>query len=108
MERRWLWRPGPVRPADYQLGILAQDRGDYDEAARQYRRALDIFERLGDQAGLAAAYSQLGNLETERGGPVATAVTWHVKALAITIRLGIPQAMNGSAPPRREAPRAWP
>ena len=57
MERRRLWRPGPVRPADYQLGILAQDRGDYDEAARQYLRALDIYERLGNQAGVAAAYS---------------------------------------------------
>jgi tetratricopeptide (TPR) repeat protein len=34
----------------HQLGILAWARGEYDEAARQYQRALDIFERLGDQA----------------------------------------------------------
>jgi hypothetical protein len=26
----------------HQLGMLAQDRGDYDEAARQYQRSLDI------------------------------------------------------------------
>ena len=35
------------------LGNLARARGDYEEAARQYQRALDIFERLGDQAGMA-------------------------------------------------------
>ena len=45
-----------------QLGILAQHRGDYDEAARQYQRALDIYERLGDQAGMATSYHQLGIL----------------------------------------------
>ena len=77
----------------HQLGILAQDRGDYDEAARQYQRSLDISERLGDQAGMATSYSQLGNLEKDRGGPAAAAITWHVKALAIRLRLGVPQAV---------------
>jgi tetratricopeptide (TPR) repeat protein len=78
----------------HQLGILAQHRGDYDEAARQYQRSLDIRERLGNQAGTASGYSQLGNLEKERGGSVAAAVTWHVKALVIRLRLGVPQALN--------------
>jgi tetratricopeptide (TPR) repeat protein len=77
----------------HNLGILAQDRGDYDEAARQYQRALDIKERLGDQAGMASSYSQLGNLEEDRGGSITAAVTWHVRALAIRLRLGIPQAV---------------
>ena len=43
---------------------------------------------------MATSYHQLGNLEAERGGPVTRAVTWHVMALAIRLRLGIPQAMN--------------
>ena len=43
---------------------------------------------------MATSYSQLGNLETEHGGPVITAITWHVKALAIRLRLGVPQAVN--------------
>ena len=77
----------------HHLGMLAQDRGDYDEAARQYQRALDINERLGNQAGMAPIYSQLGILEKDRGGPAATAITWHVKALAIRLRLGVPQAV---------------
>jgi tetratricopeptide (TPR) repeat protein len=78
----------------HQLGRLAQVRGDYDEAARQYQRALDIDERLGNQAGMATTYSQLGNLEKERGGSMTAAVTWHVKALVIRLRLGVPQAVN--------------
>jgi tetratricopeptide (TPR) repeat protein len=46
-----------------QLGILAQDRGDYAEAARQYQRSLDINERLGNQGNMASSYGQLGILE---------------------------------------------
>ena len=43
---------------------------------------------------MATSYSQLGILENERGGPATAAVTWHVKALAIRLRLGVPQAVN--------------
>src|SRR2546427_5927043 len=75
-----------------QLGHRARDRGDYKEAVRLYQRALDTKERLGDRAGMAASCSQLGILEKERGGSATAAVTWHVKALAIRLRLGVPQA----------------
>ena len=78
----------------HNLGVIAQERGDYDEAASQYQRSLDIRERLGDQAGMALSYSQMGNLEEDRGGPMTAATTWHVKALAIRLRLGVPQAVN--------------
>ena len=54
-------------PWMHQLGIIAQERGDYDEAARQYQRSLDITERLGDEASLARGYHQLGRLAQERG-----------------------------------------
>jgi hypothetical protein len=43
---------------------------------------------------MATMYSQLGNLEKDRGGPVTTAITWHAKALGIRLRLGVPQAWN--------------
>jgi hypothetical protein len=52
----------------HQLGNLAYLRGDYDEAARQHQRALDISERLGDPAGMATTYSQVGVLARDRGG----------------------------------------
>jgi tetratricopeptide (TPR) repeat protein len=83
-----------VRATYHQLGILAQDRGDYDEAARHYQRSLDIEERLGNQAGMASSFSQMAILEDERGGSAEQAITWHVQALAIRLRLRIPQALN--------------
>ena len=71
----------------HQLGMLAQDRGDYDEAARQYQRALDIFERLGDQAGMASSYHQLGILAQDRGD-YDEAARQYQRALDIFERLG--------------------
>jgi len=87
---------GSPRRAAYihHLGMLAQARGNYEEAARQYQRSLDIDERLGNQAGMASSYSQLGNLGADRGAPAAAVIAWHVRALAIRLRLGVPQAVN--------------
>jgi tetratricopeptide (TPR) repeat protein len=44
------------------LGIIAQDRGQYEQAAQQCRRALEIFQERGDQTGEANCYHQLGNV----------------------------------------------
>ena len=51
----------------YQLGALAHDRGDYDEAERQNQRALDIRERLGNKQNVAICYAQFGCLAFGRG-----------------------------------------
>ena len=64
----------------------------YDVASRQYQRSLDINERLGNQTRLGIGYSQLGILETDRGGSTVTAIAWHVKALVIRLHLGVPHA----------------
>jgi len=68
-------------------------RGDYDEATRQYQRSLDIDERLGDQTGLATTYSQMGVLARDRGGPADQAIALHMRALAIRLRLAVPEAV---------------
>jgi tetratricopeptide (TPR) repeat protein len=82
----------PRRPAWYhQLGILAQLRGDYVEAERRYRQSLQIFEELGDLAGIASSSSQFGLLCSEQGRS-ADAVGLHVRALSLRLRLGVPQA----------------
>ena len=64
----WL-TPGSREAAatEHILGMLAQDRGDYDAAEPLYRRALETFERIGDQAGTARSYHQLGWLAQMRG-----------------------------------------
>ena len=71
----------------HQLGIVAQARGDYDEAARLYQRALDINEELGDSAGLAASYHQLGMLAQARGDYVEAARLYQ-RSLGINEELG--------------------
>jgi tetratricopeptide (TPR) repeat protein len=71
----------------HQLGLLAQLRGDYDEAARQYQRSLDIKERLGDQPGMADSYGQLGILAQDRGD-YDEAARQYQRSLDISERLG--------------------
>ena len=74
----------------HQLGFLAQVRGDYDGAEARYRQSLEISERLSNLAGMAASYSQLGILVAEVGSP-SEAISWHVRALTLRLRLGVPQ-----------------
>ena len=71
----------------YQLGVLAQARGDYDTARNRYQQALAIFEELGDRAGMAATYGQLGVLAQARGD-YDTARNRYQQALAIFEELG--------------------
>ncbi len=51
----------------HQLGILAHDRGEYEEAERLYRESLGIEERLGNLAGKAVTLHQLGRLRWAQG-----------------------------------------
>ena len=71
----------------HQLGILAQDRGDYNTAETRYQQSLDINERLGNQAGMATSYHQLGILAQLRGD-YNTAETRYQQSLDIEERLG--------------------
>ncbi|WP_371592429.1 tetratricopeptide repeat protein [Streptomyces virginiae] len=44
----------------HQLGLLAQEQGDYEDAERHLPLALKMFEDLGDPDGSARALGQLG------------------------------------------------
>ena len=92
----WLPASSPRQAAwIHQLGILAQQRGDYAEAARQYQRSLDINERLGDQAGMASSYHQLGIL-AQLQGDYAEAARQYQRSLDINERLGDQAGMASS------------
>ena len=71
----------------HQLGILAQARGDHDEAARLYHHALNINERSGNQVGIAAIYHQLGNVAYLQGYH-DEAASHYQRSLEINERLG--------------------
>ncbi|WP_211483017.1 tetratricopeptide repeat protein, partial [Actinomyces glycerinitolerans] len=51
----------------HHLGILAQARGDYQQAEKHYHHSLKIEEQLGDQSGIATTHHQLGSLSYLRG-----------------------------------------
>jgi tetratricopeptide (TPR) repeat protein len=71
------------------LGIIAQERGAYDEALEWYRRSLALAEELGNRAGMASSYGQIGVLFTTRGTPDA-AVSWNLRSLLICMELRSP------------------
>ena len=48
------------------LGVLAQDRGDYDTAHTYYQRALTIFENLGDRVNIAKVRRNLDILAQDQ------------------------------------------
>jgi len=54
-------------------------------------RSLEIDERLGDQAGMATSYSVLAGLHIARD-ELPAAVGLQVRALAIRLGLGVPEA----------------
>ena len=70
-----------------QLGLIAKVRGDLGEAETQYRRSLNLSERLGDQAQMAVVYRNLANLAADRG-ELREAETEYGHSLRIDQRLG--------------------
>jgi Tetratricopeptide repeat len=52
----------------HHLGMVAQDKGDYDGALDWYRKSLAILEQLGNRAGRASSSSQVGVSTCKRGG----------------------------------------
>ena len=46
----------------HQLGMVAQERGSYEDALDWYRKSLAIAEELGDRSGMARSYHQLGKV----------------------------------------------
>jgi len=72
----------------HQLGIIAQERGQWDQAEEWYRKALEIYERLGLERDATSTYHQLGIIFQERG-QWDLAEEWYRKALEIYERLGL-------------------
>lgn len=69
------------------LGILANIRGELDEALRRYRRSLEAYDSVGDEHGCALAYHNLGMVSADRGDH-AKAERYFQESRAIALRLG--------------------
>jgi len=77
-----------IATAYHELGMIYQERGQYDEAEAWYRKALEIRERRGLERDAASDYHQLGNICLLRGQYDA-AEEWYRKAVEIRERLGL-------------------
>ncbi len=73
------------------FGAVAHDRGDYDQALTEYRKALAILEALGDRAGMASSLTALGTLYTENDA-VEDGISFNLEALLINLELDLPGA----------------
>ena len=79
----------------HQLGMVAQDRGDLDQADDWYRKSLTISEKLGDRPGMAGSYHNLGMVAQHRGD-LDQADGWYRKSLTIREELGNRPGMASS------------
>jgi len=75
--------------AYHQLGRIAEERQQFDQAEQWYKKALEIRERLGLERDAANEYHQLGRIAQERQ-QFDQAEQWYKKALEIFERLGHP------------------
>jgi tetratricopeptide (TPR) repeat protein len=76
---------GAVRrlaPAVNVLGMLATDRGDYEEAAGHHRRALEIARDVGDWGEQVEALFELG-VNALRSGDAAGSLVFHDQVAAL-------------------------
>ncbi len=64
------------------MGIIAEERQQFDQAEQWYKKALEIFERLGHPPLLVNTLAQIGVLRKKQN-QLREAVSWFGKALAI-------------------------
>ncbi|WP_169801956.1 CHAT domain-containing tetratricopeptide repeat protein [Streptomyces phaeochromogenes] len=73
--------------AYHQLGVVAQSRGQLEEARDWYRQSLTIKEDLGNRRGMGSSYHQLGIIAQNRG-QLEEAEDWYRQSLTISEDLG--------------------
>ena len=81
---------------DHLLGMLYQGFGDYEKALAQYRKSLEIDEKLGDIPGVSTSLHQIGMIYQEKGD-YDEALAQYRKSLEMCEKLGdIPGVANSS------------
>jgi tetratricopeptide (TPR) repeat protein len=76
----------------HQLGRVAQEARDWDEAERCYKQALTIRERIQDLPELAKTCNQLA-IVAQSAGRLQEAERWYLRAIEIDERLGNPKEL---------------
>jgi len=71
----------------HKLGIIAQERREFEKAEGWYKKSLKIDKQLGDEHGAAITYHELGIIAEERR-EFEKAEGWYKKSLKIDKQLG--------------------
>jgi tetratricopeptide (TPR) repeat protein len=71
----------------HNLGIIAEERREFEKAEDWCKKSLKIFKQLGDEHNAAITYHQLGMIAEERR-EFEEAEDWYEKSLKIKERLG--------------------
>ncbi len=72
---------------NHNLGAVAQEQRQYEEAERYYRKALEIKEQAGDVYSSASTYQGLG-IVAQAQGNLAEAFPYFLKAFQIFLQFG--------------------
>jgi tetratricopeptide (TPR) repeat protein len=64
-----------------------QDKGEYDTALDWYNKSLKITEQIGDQAGIAVTYNNIGRVYKYKGD-YDKALEWYLNSLKIKEQIG--------------------
>lgn len=77
----------------YNLGTLAQEQNNFDEAVAGYQNSVGFKERLNNRHGIAIALYQLDIIYQERG-PLDEAIKNYRQSLEIFTDLKNPRGVN--------------
>jgi tetratricopeptide (TPR) repeat protein len=80
--------------ADLLEGVIAHTRGEFADAAKHYRRAFEVAEKLGSVVERARAMNHLGNVARDEGDYRA-AQTFYRDALRLWLRIGDTECIAG-------------
>jgi tetratricopeptide (TPR) repeat protein len=75
------------------LGMLHQDKGEWEQAIEYYERSLALKEKVGDEHGMAPTFHDLG-LVYQYKGKLDKAIECHGRSLAIMERIGDEHGMS--------------
>jgi tetratricopeptide (TPR) repeat protein len=78
---------GKVRDYTWALYWMLNTRGYWDDLLRWLEETRRACEQLGDRAGLAASYNNIGSLHHDRGD-YGAALEWYEKSVALKEQLG--------------------
>jgi tetratricopeptide (TPR) repeat protein len=79
----------------HQLGMIAEQRGDYDQAEQHYLASLGMHEELGNRAAISINNHQLGMIAQRRGN-YDQAEQHYLASLSIEKELDNPEGIAGS------------